>query len=120
MKKENKEEVYTGDWLEQIRKATSIIFDAAYIIKQKAASFYDIGNEIFSVELNLMADDLLKAQEVINRSVSYAVSEQVKRSGQTTATILKATLAGALLNNGKELNAEDKKFVETFIGDERK
>lgn len=90
-------EMNDGTWLDKCHRGTGIVFNLIYCLDELANSFYRTGNNTIGDELRHYSDQLNKAHKFIQDGIGESISEGVKRSGEMSATILKAALAGCLL-----------------------
>ena len=86
-----------ADYLDVMSKQTTNIRNMAYILAEISGGFYVTGNEKLGDELRDMADDMIKAQKLINDVVGEEINRSLAQSEQSAMNTVKACLNMTLL-----------------------
>ena len=84
-------------WLSKHSNASMVIFDIVIDIKSLAKAFSITGNVHISESLKTIAFDIDKETKDMSDAIGECISEELKRSSESTKAILEAALAGVQL-----------------------
>ncbi len=76
---------------------TEKLRNLVYELKDLSTSFDNVGNEIMAQRCRDISNEIYTSQSKINEALGLELKEQIDKNYQTSATILKAALAGAQL-----------------------
>ena len=85
------------DWLSKHSEASMVLFDIAQDIKGLAKAFNITGNFRMSNTLVLIATEIERETTIMKDATTESLTEQIKRSGESSKAILEAALAGIKL-----------------------
>lgn len=84
-------------WLDKHSEASMVLFNIFYEIEAIARAFKVTGNSAMCTTLMAIAADIEKARKDMSDAIGESISEDIKRSDESTKAILEAALAGILM-----------------------
>ena len=98
-------------WLDIIHRESSILLRVSEELQSLSQAFYTIGNGLVGYKLEELAKLCLISSKEVSRATCLCLTEEVRRSQEATANILKTALAVA---------ARDSKSRESKLSKEKK
>ena len=81
--------------LNVIHTETEKLRSLAYELRGLSKSFEDVGNDVMAQRCRDISNEIFTSQSKMNEALGLELKEQIDKNYQTSATILKAALAGA-------------------------
>ena len=85
------------DWLDKHSNATATLCHIAFELEGLSNAFQATGNDSMYKTLMWMAKDIHQAAQDAREGMTASIKESIDRSTESSKTILKAALAGALI-----------------------
>jgi hypothetical protein len=89
-----------AEWLDKVHKNSEKIRSISYELENLARGFSIVGNEVVAKDLFEMAKDLKTSEKAINDGVGEMICKDLKKSEETSRTILNAAISGAIAAGG--------------------
>jgi len=91
-----------NNWLDKHSRASMKLIDIINELEGLARCFQTTGNTAMHVTLTCIAEELAGATKEIRDAIGESLAESIDRSGKNLETVLKASLVGALMVEGKD------------------
>lgn len=85
------------NWLEKHSEASKVLFNIVYEIEHIAKAFGTTGNSTMCTTLMSIAKDIEKARKDMSDAIGESISEDIRRSSESSKAVLEAALAGILM-----------------------
>lgn len=92
-----KEIITTTNWLEKQQNALHKLDELAFELTGYSNSFHITGNVTMANNLAGIANEVSNASKDIHEAIGENISEEIKRSGESSKAVFEAALAGILL-----------------------
>jgi hypothetical protein len=93
-------------WLTDFNNAKDKANAVSWYLLELSELLFQVGNEQLSTKINRMHIDLHNALEEMQKAINENFNEQVKRSEESTANIIKACLARGKMNSNPDFDEE--------------
>jgi len=86
-----------SEYIDKTSNATKELMSISYELDNLSRAFFTTGNDIMAEKMNLLAVRVESCQLDIRKSMGENISDQLQRSQESTGNIMRACLAGALI-----------------------